>query len=158
MEGQLTDISSFTFSGNANVRVVTLDGDPWFVGSDIRRVLGIQQGGSNWFYLDASETRTMPRGLATGRGMSQATLISESGLYKTVMRSDKPVAKPFQDWVTKVVLPSIRKDGGYLAGIDDNTPMSDEQIVQSALSILNRKLERIAAARDALKAAVELVA
>ena len=44
------------------------------------------------------------------------TLISESGLYKLIMRSDKPQAKPFQDWVTKVVLPAIRKDGGYIAG------------------------------------------
>lgn len=37
-------------------------------------------------------------------------IISESGLYKLVMRSDKPEAKAFQDWVTKVVLPAIRKD------------------------------------------------
>jgi prophage antirepressor-like protein len=40
-------------------------------------------------------------------------LVSESGLFKLIMRSDKPQAKPFQDWVTKVVLPAIRKDGMY---------------------------------------------
>jgi prophage antirepressor-like protein len=43
--------------------------------------------------------------------MSSAVLISESGLYKLILRSDKPQAKPFQDWVTQVVLPAIRKDG-----------------------------------------------
>jgi len=43
-------------------------------------------------------------------------LVSESGLYKLVMRSDKPQAKAFQDWVTKVVLPAIRKDGAYVMG------------------------------------------
>ena len=43
-------------------------------------------------------------------------LISESGLYKLVMRSDKPEARQFQDWVTRVVLPAIRKDGGYIQG------------------------------------------
>ena len=43
--------------------------------------------------------------------MYRATLVSESGLYKLVMRSDKPLAKPFQDWVTRDVLPAIRKDG-----------------------------------------------
>jgi prophage antirepressor-like protein len=43
-------------------------------------------------------------------------LVSEAGLYKLVMRSDKPEAKAFQDWVTGTVLPGIRKDGGYIKG------------------------------------------
>lgn len=42
------------------------------------------------------------------------TAITESGLYKLIMRSDKDTAKPFQDWVTRDVLPAIRKTGGYL--------------------------------------------
>lgn len=46
------------------------------------------------------------------------TTISESGLYKLILRSDKPEAKAFQDWVTKVVLPAIRKDGGYVMVVD----------------------------------------
>jgi prophage antirepressor-like protein len=44
------------------------------------------------------------------------TIVSESGLYKLVMRSDKPEARSFQDWVTRDVLPSIRKDGDYIMG------------------------------------------
>lgn len=44
------------------------------------------------------------------------TVISESGLYKMVMRSNKPEARLFQDWVTQVVLPAIRKDGAYILG------------------------------------------
>lgn len=47
---------------------------------------------------------------------SAITLISESGLYKLIMRSDKPAAREFQDWVTHVVLPAIRKDGAYIMG------------------------------------------
>ena len=43
-------------------------------------------------------------------------IISESGLYKLLFQSRKPQAKPFQDWVTRVVLPAIRKDGGYIMG------------------------------------------
>ena len=43
-------------------------------------------------------------------------LINESGLYKLIMRSDKAEAKAFQDWVTRDVLPAIRKDGGYIDG------------------------------------------
>jgi prophage antirepressor-like protein len=47
---------------------------------------------------------------------SAPTVVSESGLYKLVMRSDKPEAREFQNWVTREVLPSIRKDGVRLTG------------------------------------------
>lgn len=50
------------------------------------------------------------------RGNPRITLISESGLYKLIMRSDKPEAKEFQDWVTKTVLPANRKDGVDIMG------------------------------------------
>lgn len=51
--------------------------------------------------------------MISGKGLTHAKLISESSLYKLVMRSDKPEAKKFQAWLTEVVLPAIRKDGGY---------------------------------------------
>ncbi|MBS7705189.1 BRO-N domain-containing protein [Chelatococcus asaccharovorans] len=51
-----------------------------------------------------------------------AVLGSESGLYKLIMRSDKPEARAFQDWVTREVLPAIRKTGSYvLQGADRST-------------------------------------
>lgn len=50
-------------------------------------------------------------------------VVSESGLYKLVLRSDKPDAKPFQDWVTQEVLPAIRKDGAYIDGEGKPTPV-----------------------------------
>ncbi|MEA5159953.1 BRO family protein [Cereibacter johrii] len=60
--------------------------------------------------------RSTNRNLFTfGRGTSRLTLISESGLYKLAGRSDKPQAAAFQDWVTREVLPSIRKTGSYVA-------------------------------------------
>lgn len=60
--------------------------------------------------LDADQRTKVDRitlGMTPGKQME---MVSESGLYKMIMRSDKPQAKPFQDWVTKVVLPAIRKD------------------------------------------------
>jgi prophage antirepressor-like protein len=70
--------------------------------------------------LDPSERRTFNTANTPQRtrGNPNVTIIAESGLYKLVMRSDKSNAKPFQDWVTKVVLPAIRKDGGYIMGED----------------------------------------
>lgn len=50
------------------------------------------------------------------RGNPNTIVITESGLYKLIMRSDKPEARKFQDWVTQEVLPAIRKDGAYISG------------------------------------------
>lgn len=108
-------LTTFNFNATA-IRVVQIAGEPWFAVGDVRDVLGIQRGGTNLNYLDASEKQVIRKcGQTTlkGHGLS---IISESGLYKLVLRSDKPQAKPFQNWVTQVVLPAIRKDGGYIAG------------------------------------------
>jgi len=43
----------------------------------------------------------------------RSILLSESGFCKLITRSDKPEAKPFREWVTREVLPTIRKDGTY---------------------------------------------
>lgn len=73
--------------------------------------------------LDSSERmalkkRHLPDGSLFPGRTAVIALISESGLYKLVMRSDKPEAKRFQDWVTKDALPAIRKDGGYITRLD----------------------------------------
>ena len=62
-------------------------------------------------HCDASEVITQR---VSGAAAAASKLISESGLYKLIMRSDKANAKPFQDWVTKEVLPSIRKTGSFV--------------------------------------------
>jgi prophage antirepressor-like protein len=112
------DITTYQFNTH-NIRVVTVEGEPWFLAADVCRVLEmpLEKGVSKYLaYLDESEKRSVTPGQIGGKGMSHAKLISESGLYKRVLRSDKPQAKPFQDWVTKEVLPAIRKDGAYIAG------------------------------------------
>jgi len=103
--------------------VATLDGAPWFVAADVCRVLGfnIAAHGTepHLWGIAADEKRPVPPGLLRGKGTGKATLISEPGLYRLIMRSDRPIARPFQDWVVREVLPAIRKTGGYvLAGAD----------------------------------------
>jgi phage antirepressor YoqD-like protein len=66
------------------------------------------------------------------------TFINEMNLYKVIMRSDKPQAEPFQDWVCGKVLPSIRKNGGYIAA----NGLSDEEIMARALDIAHKTIER----------------
>jgi len=103
----------------AQIRVVTIEGNPWFVATDICRALdmNLATGSGQWLrLLGGEEKMPIPLNLIHGKGMSQATIISESGLYKLIMRSDKPQARAFQDWVTKEILPSIRKTGAYVTG------------------------------------------
>ncbi|MFY9291552.1 MAG: BRO family protein [Methylorubrum rhodinum] len=104
--------------GEHVIRVVMLDGAPWFVAVDVCRVLGITAPSYAYQRLPTDALRKVDRttlGLTQGAPM---VVISESGLYALVMRSDKPAAGPFQEWVTREVLPAIRRTGGYrLAGV-----------------------------------------
>ena len=68
----------------------------------------------------------------------QATFVNEDGLYDTILESRKPQAKLFRKWVTSEVLPSIRKQGGYMVARPDET---DEEILARALQIMKAAIE-----------------
>ncbi|SBW12745.1 hypothetical protein KL86APRO_30236 [uncultured Alphaproteobacteria bacterium] len=104
-----------------SLRTVTIGGAPWFSGADVCNCLGRAVTNTSYDPLDAGEKQVidrqrLPLSVEFWGRANKAVLISESGLYKLILRSDKPQAKPFQDWVTKVVLPAIRKDGAYIMG------------------------------------------
>lgn len=130
-------LSTFNFNTSA-IRVVTIDGNPWFVASDVCRVLGFKNPTVSLKALDADERAKTDLGPIA----PTANIISESGLYKLVMRSDKPQAKPFQDWVAKIVLPAIRKDGGYIFGQEN---MTSDEFVRAAKKFAGRKPRTVAA-------------
>ena len=93
--------------------MVAIKGEPWFVAADVCRALGLDmQKNSATHYLGnlgADEKTSQP---VTGMRGKPPALISESGLYKLVLRSDKAEARQFQDWVTREVLPAIRLRAG----------------------------------------------
>ena len=101
----------FDFRGKG-VRMVTIDGEPWFVAKDVCEILEIQN------HRDAlTRIPEKQKGVAstdTLGGMQNLSIISEAGLYRLVLRSDKPQAEPFIEWVTEEVLPQIRKTGMYM--------------------------------------------
>lgn len=92
---------------------MTLEGEPWFVARDVCETLTVGNVTDATQNLDQIEVKHYRFPGTRGRPNK---LVSESGLYKVIMRSDKPEARSFQDWVTRVVLPAIRKDGGYIMG------------------------------------------
>lgn len=67
----------------------------------------------------------------------ETNFITESGLYAVILRSDKPNAKKFRKWVTSEVLPSIRKNGGYIAGQEN---MTDDELMAKALMVAQNKI------------------
>lgn len=107
----MADIVVFSFHAN-NVRTLTKDGETFFRASDVATVLGLDTGGmlqripdDEVILNDAIDT--------LGRSRS-VRFLKESGLYRAILRSDKPEAEPFFQWVTKEVLPAIRKHGFYM--------------------------------------------
>ncbi|AQV02588.1 BRO-N domain-containing protein [Desulfococcus multivorans] len=113
MSGLLKSI--FQFNGHDLTAITGEDGQPWFVGNEVAKILG---------YADAKQAVRMhfkyPKMLkgvestpltSSPRGI---TIIPESNLYRLITRSKLPSAEKFEDWITEVVLPTIRKTGVIL--------------------------------------------
>lgn len=127
-------ITRFDFHG-ANVRLLTDEqGEPWFVAKDICDVLELTNVGEALRALDDDEKNTIRIYEGTAGNPYKAT-ISESGFYRLVLRSRKPVAKEFQRWVTHEVLPQIRRTGGYIPVSDTD---DEKLILAKAVGIFQR--------------------
>ena len=122
-----------------DLRIVMVNEEPWFVGKDIAEKLGYakpRNAISN--HVDDEDKGVAPIQGDLG-GTQEMTIINESGLYSLILKSKLPEAKQFKRWVTSEVLPSIRKDGGYIA---TNSDMSDEEIMAKALMVAQKTIER----------------
>lgn len=116
--GELNTVQAFAFDGR-DVRVIMIENEPWWVAADVCAVLGIGDARQGVERLDESDRCQIPLGRNGQVAPVPAWMINESGLYDLIMRSDKPAARPFRRWVTKEVLPSLRKTGQYrVAPID----------------------------------------
>lgn len=131
----MNNIQIFKYENN-DVRTVEMNGEPWFVLKDVCGVLGLSNHKVTAQRLDRDEVSQTYLTDSIGR-KQETTVINESGLYSVILRSDKPEAKPFRKWVTSEVLPSIRKNGGYIAGQEQMTP---EELMAKALLVANKTL------------------
>lgn len=112
------------------VRTLTIDNEPWFVGKDVAEALGYAEPRS----AVSKKVDDADRGVAemeTPSGKQNMTIINESGLYALIFGSKLDNAQRFKRWVTSEVLPTIRKTGGYVNNdelfIDTYLPFADEQ-------------------------------
>ncbi len=104
----MNELQVFTYQ-ESQVRTIQKDGEPWFVLKDVCNILSIGNAADVYARLDEDEKGVGQ--IDTLGGNQKMSIISESGLYNVILRSDKPEAKPFRKWVTSEVLPSIRKTG-----------------------------------------------
>ena len=104
----MNELQNFNFSGQ-DVRIITINDEPWFVVADIAKVLGASNSRSLAQMVDEED-----KGKQSLHSGSDATIVNESGLYTILLRSNNPQAKPFRRWVTSEVLPTIRKHGAYM--------------------------------------------
>ena len=111
-----------------------IENEPWFVAKDVCDILELSNPSVALKNLDEDE-RTK---LNLGR-QGEANIISESGFYTLVLRSRKPIAKPFRLWVTCEVLPQIRQTGGYIP-IKEEEP--NELFLARAVQIANETIKR----------------
>ena len=102
----------FSSDDFGEIRVVEIQGEPWFVGKDVAEVLGysntkdaisshVDDEDKQIFQKSENTTFEIPN-----RGM---TIINESGLYSLILSSKLPTAKAFKKWVTSEVLTAIKK-------------------------------------------------
>lgn len=128
----MEDLQIFQNSEFGAIRTITVDDEPMFCLADVCKALELSNSRVVSARLDDDERRKLelPR-------QGETWFITESGLYAVILRSDKPNAKKFRKWVTSEVLPSIRKNGGY---IDGQEHLSDEELMAKALVVANNKI------------------
>lgn len=126
----MTNLMPFTYEGST-VRTVVVEGEPWFVARDICTILGLANLSMAMQRL-ADDEKGVNR-IDTPGGVQEMAVVSESGMYALVLRSDKPVAVGFRRWVTGEVLPAIRKTGTYSV-----TELSRREILTMALEAEER--------------------
>ena len=132
-------IQQFQNQHFGNLTVIEIDGEFFFIGKEVAELLGYKNTSRDVNRHVDEEDRCIFQNYQNGsfenipyRGV---TIINESGLYSLILLSKLPSAKAFKNWVTKEVLPSIRKHGGYNKNQEEK---SNEEILASAVLIAQR--------------------
>lgn len=132
----MNELQIFSSEEFGEIRAITKDNETYFVGKDVAKALGFTNP------RDAIATHVFDEDkgvdtIDTLGGKQSMTVINESGVYALVFGSRLESAKRFKHWVTSEVLPSIRKNGGYITGQET---MSDEELMAKALLVANNKI------------------
>ena len=140
----MKELQNFNFSGQ-DVRIITINGEPWFVGKDVADILGYSNSRKALSDHVDDEDKGVTKSDTLG-GNQNITIINESGLYSLILKSKKPEAKQFKRWVTSEVLPTIRKHGAYMT--QPQVPTTQRELIMLALAGNEETNQRIDAIEE----------
>ena len=140
-----TGIQIFTNDIFGEIRTCLVNNQIMFVGKDVATALGYKNPSNALQVHVDSEDKTSYLIQVSGSNYKANTLfVNESGLYSLVLSSKLPQAKIFKRWVTNVVLPQIRKTGGYIPTTDaQGRQLTSEEIIDRADAIVGRTLRML---------------
>ncbi|WP_322170244.1 BRO family protein [Acutalibacter caecimuris] len=148
----MNNLQSFAY-GEAAVRVIDLEGEPWWILADVCRVLEHSNSRMVADRLDEDEKGVSL--IYTPGGPQNMTVINEPGLYSVILRSDKPQARDFKRWITHEVLPAIRKTGQYAPQREymPTRPLTTDDYAEAAKIVAKCHNSRLPLVLDLLKKA-----
>lgn len=130
----MNELQIFSNSEFGEIRTITKDDKTYFAGSDVAKALG--------YAIPHKAVQTHCKGvlkwnIPTSSGKQDVLFITEGDIYRLIMKSKLPSAEKFERWVMDEVLPSIRKNGGYIAGQET---LSDDELLSKALLVAHNKI------------------
>lgn len=142
----MNDLAPFTFPDTGHeIRVVTIDDEPWWIATDICAALGYSNpSDAVATHVDAEDLTRATLALSEGSRIvnRERPLVNESGLYSLILRSNIPQARAFKRWVTHEVLPAIRKTGRYEVQLGDPLAELERQTHMTVKAIEVARQER----------------
>lgn len=133
----MSNLQIFENEEFGEIRTVTIDNEPWFVGKDVAEALGYLKARNAISAHVSDEDKKDAPIQGTQGGTQNMTIINESGLYALIFGSKLESAKRFKRWVTSEVLPSIRKTGSY------QILMSPEEMMRVQLGMIDNIGDRV---------------
>lgn len=148
----MNELKIFANEEFGQVRTVTIDGEPWFVGKDVAAALGYKDTiNAIKDHVDSDDKRGWR--ITTPGGEQTMTIINESGVYSLIFGSKLESAKRFKRWVTSEVLPTLRKTGHYempdIKSIYDRKATSVGEVV-NLVRIQQKAMERRGCGQQAI--------
>lgn len=134
-----TSVQIFNSPQFGEIRTIEVQNHPYFIANDVASALGYAKP-RNAVAQHVDKEDALKQGYPDKQGVIQDTIvINESGVYSLIFGSKLPQAKEFKRWVTSEVLPAIRKQGGYIATKQDDTP---EEIMARALIVAQQTIDK----------------
>lgn len=130
----MNELQIFNSPEFGDIRTVEIDGKPYFVANDVAKSLGYKRPADA---VTAHCKGSVKHRYLTEGGEQEVKVIPEGDVYRLISRSKLPSAEKFERWVFDEVLPSIRKNGGYILGQET---LSDEELMAKAILVAQKKI------------------